>query len=94
MADWFDVVPEAELPPGTFTIADVDDVMIAIFNIDGSFHAIEDVCTHDYAELTGGPINGCEITCPRHGARFNIITGEALSPPAYEPVTTFRVALQ
>ncbi len=94
MADWVRVAPVSELEPGTFRVVDVDDVMIAVFNIDGAFYAIEDVCTHDYETLTGGPVNGCEITCPRHGARFNIKTGEALCAPAYEPVSTFPVRVE
>ncbi len=94
MADWVRVATVSELEPGTFRVVDVDDVMIAVFNIDGVFYAIEDVCTHDYETLTGGPVNGCEITCPRHGARFNIKTGEALCAPAYEPVSTFPVRVE
>lgn len=94
MAEWIDVAPEAELVPGTFRVVDVDDVMVAVFNLDGAFYAIEDVCTHDYGQLTGGPIDHDEITCPRHGARFNIKTGEAMCPPAYEPVATFRVRVE
>ncbi len=94
MADWVRVATVSELEPGTFRVVDVDDVMIAVFNIDGAFYAIEDVCTHDYETLTGGPVNGCEITCPRHGARFNIKTGEALCAPAYEPVSTFPVRVE
>ncbi len=94
MADWVRVATVSELEPGTFRVVDDDDVMIAVFNIDGAFYAIEDVCTHDYETLTGGPVNGCEITCPRHGARFNIKTGEALCAPAYEPVSTFPVRVE
>ena len=91
MADWVDVAQVDKIEPGNFKVVDVDDVMIAVFNIEGEFYAIEDVCTHDYETLTGGAIKGCEITCPRHGARFDVTTGEALSPPAYESVTTFPV---
>ena len=91
MAEWVNVAPENDIAPGSFKVVDLDDVMIAVFNIDGKFFAIEDVCTHDYETLTGGPIKGCEIICPRHGARFDITTGEALSPPAYEAVSTFPV---
>ena len=89
MAEWIDVASVADFEPGSYRTVDVDDVLIAVFNIDGTFYALEDVCTHDYSTLTGGPIKGCEITCPRHGARFDIRTGEALSAPAYEPVQTF-----
>lgn len=94
MAEWVDVAGVSDIEPGTYRVVDVDDVMIAVFNIDGDIFAIEDVCTHDYSTLTGGPINGCEITCPRHGARFNIKTGEALCAPAYEAVTTFPVQIE
>ena len=73
---------------------DVNDVMIAVFNIEGKFYAIEDVCTHDGGILTGGPISGCIITCPRHGATFDIRTGAALTAPAYEPTATFPVRIE
>ena len=91
MSEWIDVVPADEFEPGTWRTVDVDDVMIAVFNLDGEFYAIEDVCTHDYSTLTGGQVEGDEIVCPRHGARFNVKTGEALTAPAYEPVPTFPV---
>ena len=94
MSDWVDVAPVAEFAPGSYKVVDIDDAMIAVFNLDGEFYAIEDVCTHDYAELTGGDIEGHEIVCPRHGARFNIKTGEALAPPAYEPVATLPVRIE
>ena len=94
MAEWVDVAAPVDIDPGSYHVVDVDDVMIAVFNLDGRFYAIEDVCTHDYETLTGGPINGCEVTCPRHGARFNIKTGEALCAPAYEPVSTFPVRIE
>ncbi len=94
MTDWVEVAPAEELPPGSHKVADVDDVMIAVFNIDGEFFAIEDVCTHDYGQLTGGEIEGDQVVCPRHGAKFCIKTGEALSPPAYEAVSTFPVKME
>jgi 3-phenylpropionate/trans-cinnamate dioxygenase ferredoxin subunit len=94
MSDWTDVARAEELAPGDYRVVDIDDALIAVFNIDGEYHAIEDVCTHDYETLTGGCIEGEEIVCPRHGARFNIKTGEALTPPAYEPVATLPVRIE
>ena len=94
MADWTDVAPAGEIAPGEYRVVDIDDALVAVFNIDGEFYAIEDVCTHDYETLTGGCIEGCEIICPRHGARFNIKTGEALTPPAYEAVATLPVRVE
>ncbi|MEJ2651260.1 MAG: Rieske 2Fe-2S domain-containing protein [Gammaproteobacteria bacterium] len=55
--------------------------------------AIEDVCTHDYAPLADAKLDGDEIICPRHGARFCIRTGAVMAPPAYEPVPTFPVRI-
>lgn len=91
MSDWIDVMPAAALTPGEPAVVELDDTNVAVFNVDGEFFAIQDVCTHDGEELTGGPVEGDQIICPRHGARFCVRTGEALSPPAYEPVHTFPV---
>lgn len=94
MAEWVNVAPDEELPPGTFRTVDVDGVQIAVFNVDGEYYAIEDVCTHDGGTLTGGTVEGDEVMCPRHGAHFSLKTGAALSPPAYEPVATFPVRVE
>ena len=67
--------------------------MVAVARSGDEYFAIEDVCTHDGAELTGGEIEGAEIICPRHGARFCLRTGEALTPPAYEPVRVFATKI-
>ena len=91
MTDWTNVCPVEELTPGRWKVVDVDGTDVAVFNIRGDFHAIEDVCSHDGACLTGLPIEGDEVICPRHEARFNIKTGEALTPPAYDPVDVFPV---
>ncbi len=88
--NWIDAGPVTGLADGqTLSIA-VGRRMIAIARSGDDYFAIEDVCTHDGAELTGGAIEGAEIICPRHGARFCLRTGEALSPPAYEPVSVFE----
>lgn len=94
MSEWIDVCAEGELAPGDFRTVWVDDVEVAIINCGGKFYALEDVCTHDGGELTGGVIEGCEIECPRHGARFDIRTGQVLAPPAYEPIRTYPVEVR
>jgi 3-phenylpropionate/trans-cinnamate dioxygenase ferredoxin subunit len=94
MSDWINVAPAADIAPGTWRVADVNDVAVAVINLGGKFYAIEDMCTHDGGELTGGHIEGCEIVCPRHGARFDIPTGEVTAPPAYEPIDTFPVRVE
>ena len=93
MAEWVNVGMVEEIPPGTHKVTDVNDVMIAVFNVDGTFYAIEDICTHDGGILTGGLIEGCVITCPRHGATFDVRTGQALTAPAYEPTAAFPVRI-
>ena len=75
-------------------MVEIDGALIAVFNIDGQFFAIEDVCTHDGGELACGEVDGDVIICPRHGARFSLATGEVLSPPAYEGVATFPVRVE
>jgi 3-phenylpropionate/trans-cinnamate dioxygenase ferredoxin subunit len=94
MADWVDVAAENELGPGQVRVVDVDGTMIAVFNIEGGFYAIEDVCTHDGGELASGTLEGDQIECPRHGARFCVRTGEALTAPAYEPTAVFPVRVE
>lgn len=89
MSDWIDVALKNQFLPGTWRSLDVDGAQVAVFNLDGEFYAIEDVCTHDGGILTGGALEGGQIVCPRHGARFSIKTGKVLAPPAYEDVTTF-----
>lgn len=92
--DWIDVAAADDLPPGSYEVVETDDLILAVFNIDGEFFAIEDICTHDGEELTGGPVDGDQIVCPRHGARFCLRTGKALTPPAYEDLPTFPVRLR
>ncbi|MCK9538355.1 non-heme iron oxygenase ferredoxin subunit [Dokdonella sp.] len=94
MTDWIRVCTTLELLPGESQTVWDGDTAIAVFNIEGDLYAIEDVCTHDGGELTGGPVEGHEVECPRHGARFDVTTGEALCAPAYEPVARFPVRVE
>lgn len=94
MERWHDVAAPGEIAPGGFEIVETDEVVAAVFNIDGEFWAIEDVCSHDGAELAGGPVDDHQVICPRHGARFCLKTGRALTPPAYEDIRTFPVRVR
>lgn len=94
MADWQDVAPVEAIPPGSHQVVDVDGAQVAVFNLDGRFYAVEDLCTHDGGTLTGGAVDGEQIVCPRHGARFSIKTGAVLAPPAYEPIHSFPVRVE
>ncbi len=91
MAIWLDVASEAELPPGSRRVVDADGFAVVVFNLDGKYYAIKDECTHDGGDLAGGVLEGEEIVCPRHGARFSVRTGEVLGPPAYEDVRAYDV---
>lgn len=94
MAEWTAVGRAEELKPGDWCTADLDGTQVVVFNLGGEFYAIEDVCTHDGGQLTGGTVEGDRIVCPRHGAKFCIRTGEALTAPAYEPTATFPVRVE
>jgi 3-phenylpropionate/trans-cinnamate dioxygenase ferredoxin subunit len=85
------VAKVGEIPPGGVKILRLDDREIAIFNVEGAYHAMDDVCTHDGGPLAEGLIEGHVIECPRHGARFDIRTGAVLSMPATIGVTTYPV---
>ena len=100
MSQWIDVAPADSFGPGQSRLINIDDVYIAVFNLDGEYFAIEDRCTHDGSAMLGcglepgEVIDGDQIICPRHGARFCIKTGEALTPPAYEPTACFPVRIK
>ena len=91
---WIDAGPTENLRDGDAISIPVGRRVIAVVRSGDSYFAIEDICTHDGAQLTGGAIEGSEIICPRHGARFCLRTGEALSPPAYEPVRVFATKIE
>lgn len=94
MADWVNIAREGELPVGQRAVADTDAGKVAVFNIGGTLLAIEDVCSHDGGELASGVCIGDQIACPRHGAKFCLRTGKALTPPAYEDIATFPVRVE
>jgi 3-phenylpropionate/trans-cinnamate dioxygenase ferredoxin subunit len=83
-----------EIPPGTAKLVHVGDYKVAVFNVDGTFHAIDDVCTHEEASLAAGPIYGDIVACPKHGSRFHIPTGRVLSLPAVVPVDTYPIKVE
>jgi 3-phenylpropionate/trans-cinnamate dioxygenase ferredoxin subunit len=94
MSEFIRVAGRAELPPGGKKLVDLDGRAIALFNVQGRYYAIDDVCTHDGGPLAEGDLEGSEIRCPRHGARFDVRTGKALCFPAIEPVDTHAVEVR
>jgi 3-phenylpropionate/trans-cinnamate dioxygenase ferredoxin component len=83
-----------EIGPGEKKIYEVDGIMVVVVNLDGEYFCLEDVCTHDGGPLGEGPLDGGQIVCPRHGARFDVRTGDALTLPAFEPVATYQVKIE
>jgi 3-phenylpropionate/trans-cinnamate dioxygenase ferredoxin component len=95
MSEFVKIATVDEVPANSSKLVEVEGIRIALFNLNGEFYAIEDVCTHDGGPLVEGEIvNGHEVRCPRHGARFDIRTGVALSFPAFEPTTAYDVYIQ
>lgn len=94
MSDWIDVAAVEDFKPGTCRVVTTDDDLIAVFNLDGRYYAISNICTHDEAELSEGDLEGEEIVCPLHGARFSVVNGMVLAPPAVENLQTYPVRVR
>jgi len=94
MTDWIDVAATSAIADGEHVLAEVDGYPVAVFRIGDEFYAIEDVCSHDGAEIASGVLEGNDIVCPRHGARFCVKTGAVKCAPAYEDIRTFAVKLE
>ncbi len=94
MAKFVKVAVRADIPAGGKKLVEIDGVAVAVFNVNGSFYAIEDVCTHDGGNLVEGELLGHEVECPRHGARFDVRSGAATRMPAFEPTPTYAVKVE
>ena len=91
MSGWVDIGGLAELQATSRLEGDLDGYRVRVASVGGTLYAFEDRCTHDDSPFDDAPIEDSEIICPRHGARFCLRTGAALSPPAYEPLRIFEV---
>ncbi len=91
-----DAGPLDALPPGSVTIVQAGSIKVCVYNLGGELYALEDRCSHDDGPLCEGDFDEetGEVTCPRHGARFDIRSGRALSLPAYIAVDTFPVRVE
>ena len=85
------VARKSEIGEGTTKRVELDGQSVLLCNVEGAIYAIEDVCTHDGGALDQGELMGERIMCPRHGAFFDVRTGDALTLPAILPVQTFKV---
>jgi 3-phenylpropionate/trans-cinnamate dioxygenase ferredoxin subunit len=93
VASWVEVGRIEDVPPGHAARVEIDDVPVAIFNIDGELFCVDDTCTHAEASLSDGDldISRCAIECPLHGSAFDLRTGDPLSLPAVEPVHVHHI---
>ncbi len=87
------VAGTADIPDPGSRVVEVDGEAIALFHVEGAYHAIDDVCTHDGGPLASGELAGHKVACPRHGARFDIRTGAALSMPAVRATRSHEVRI-
>ena len=94
MAEFVTVAKTDDIPAGETRTCAVNGKELAVCNVGGTFYAIDDVCTHDGGPLGEGYLEGDQIECPRHGARFDVKTGKALKLPAVMPVNAYPVRVE
>ena len=94
MSEYMKIADAADLPPGAAMSADFGGAKVALFNVEGTVYAISDACTHVGGPLSQGTVNGTTVTCPLHGATFDLTTGNATGPPAIAPVTHYDVRVE
>ncbi len=83
-----------ELPNGERLFIEIDDLALVVFNIAGEYFAIADLCSHDDGPLGDGEVDDHQVVCPRHGARFDVRTGKALTLPAVEDIPAYPVRVR
>ncbi len=93
MASLVKVAEKKDLLPGKAMAVTVGNKMIAVFNVGGEFYAIDNECSHASGPLCDGELEKKVVTCPWHGAQFDLTTGEALSAPAFDKLNTYKIHL-
>ena len=94
MAGFVKVAKTDEISPGHGKLVEAGGKKIALFNVEGAFYAIDDTCTHVGGPLSEGSLDGKEVTCPWHGAIYDVTSGEVLSPPAPQGVARYDVRVE
>ena len=94
MAEFHKIATTDEVAPGEVRQYVVEERPVALCNVDGEFHAFEDVCTHQFTHLSEGGLEGDKIKCPLHGAKFDVRTGVPTSLPAVKPVPKHEVKVE
>ena len=91
MAEFVKAIAAADLTAGHGVIVELQGKKIAIFNVDETFYAVDDTCTHVGGPLSEGELEGTIVTCPWHGARFDVKTGAVHGPPASDDIRSYEV---
>ena len=94
MSEFIKVCRTGEIAPGEAKLMEAGGKRVALFNVEGTFYAIDDTCTHRGGPLSEGMLVGREVTCPWHGAVFDVTSGGVTGPPAPRDVTTYTVRVQ
>jgi len=94
MAGFVKVAKTDEISPGHGKLVEAGGKKIALFNVEGAFYAIDDTCTHVGGPLSEGSLDGKEVTCPWHGAIYDVTSGKVLSPPAPQGVARYDVRVE
>lgn len=94
MADFVKAIPTTALSDPGKELLEIGDRMVVLVHIGGQYFCIDDVCTHDGGPLSEGELDDHTIACPRHGAKFDICTGRALTMPATEPTAAHEVKVE
>ena len=90
-SQWIDIGASDSVHEAEPLSVEVDGIPVVVVRCGLEIYAVEDRCTHDGEALGEAEVESCQIICPRHGAHFCLRTGEALTPPAYEPLRTYKV---
>ena len=94
MAKLIKIAAVSDVPPGQAAAVTVEGRRIALFNVEGTYYAVGDTCTHRGGPLSKGAVQGTQVTCPWHGADFDLKTGAALGPPAQQGIPSYKVVVE
>jgi 3-phenylpropionate/trans-cinnamate dioxygenase ferredoxin component len=94
MSKFISIAKTSDIKPGQMKTFTVNRVDVLVANVEGTFFATQDLCTHDDGTLRDGELVHDQIECPRHGGRFNVKTGAATAMPAMFPIKTFPVKIE
>ncbi len=94
MGKFIEAAKTDEIPPGQAKVVQINGKIVAIFNSDGKYYAVEKSCPHLGGSLNEGEVEGEVVTCPWHGSKFSLKTGEVLGEPAKRGIKSYKVMVE